>query len=151
MIDQYRTFILKIIRPTLFLNSTLPYKNHVEFNAIHGDNNKKNRFIGRESLQIVVAKSFYARLRGLIGRRLPYAHGLLFQKSHSLHTCFMTYNLTILFLDNDGVLLEIVENLKPWRYSINKSAQHFLEIPSDWPHNFKVGDSILLNKNIKGD
>ena len=93
-------------------------------------------------LQLIEAKTFMERLQGLIGRKLPPNHGLLFRNSSSLHTFFMTYNIDIVFLDTKGQVVRIVKNLKPWRFCWCR-AQHFFEVPSG-RYTFFIGDTFEL-------
>lgn len=67
---------------------------------------------------VTVAKTFGQRGIGLMGRKqVPKAwgQGLLFPNCRSLHTCFMRFRLNIAFLDAEGVVLKVCEDVKPWR------------------------------------
>jgi hypothetical protein len=56
----------------------------------------------------VVAESFTARLRGLLGRRaLPAREGMLIRRESSVHTFFMRFAIDVVFLDADERVLRI--------------------------------------------
>lgn len=97
-----------------------------------------------QDLKIREAKTFFGRLRGLIGRELAHNEGLFFRKANSLHTCFMGYSLDIFFLDDQFKVIKIVRHLRPWRFSIDRHARHFLEIPSKQSYNISIGDTLSI-------
>ena len=65
-----------------------------------------------------VADRFGLRAVGLMGKAAvpqAYGAGLFFPKCTSLHTCFMRFPLTVIFLDAAGQMLEVRENVTPWQ------------------------------------
>ncbi len=63
-----------------------------------------------------VARTFFERARGLIGRtRLPDGEGLLILKCNAIHTCFMRFAIDATFLDKDDRVVKVVRNVRPWR------------------------------------
>ena len=67
-------------------------------------------------MKIAVAKTFFARARGLIGtKRLPPDEGLLIERCNCIHTFFMRYAIDATFLDKDGRVVRTVRNIPPWR------------------------------------
>jgi len=88
-----------------------------------------------------VADSFGLRGMGLMGKAsVPeaYGAGLFFPKCRSLHTCFMRFPLTILFLDADGQVLDIRKEVAPWRMIKGpKGACHCAETV------FEIGQEAL--------
>ncbi len=77
-----------------------------------------------------VAGTFWARLRGLIGRPLRAGEGLLLRPCHAVHTCFMSYAIDVAFLDDEGCVLATAENLRPWRWRAVRGAAMALELPA---------------------
>ena len=66
-----------------------------------------------------VARTFSARLRGLIGsKRLPPGEGLLIPGCSAIHTFFMSFPIDATFLDADGNVVKTVRNIKPWRLCV---------------------------------
>ena len=69
--------------------------------------------------QCVVAKSYFARLQGLIGRsRMEAGEGMLFPKCNDIHMWFMRIPLDVVFLrlsERGFVVSSVRENVRPWR------------------------------------
>lgn len=82
--------------------------------------------------RVRLASSFWARLRGLIGvRHLPEGEGLLILPCNSIHMFLMWIPLDIIFLDENGEVVALLHNLKPWRISgLYPQAQSVLELPA---------------------
>lgn len=99
-----------------------------------------------EALILIEASSFWARLRGLIGRTLPRNHGVLFRHCGSLHTCFMSMAIDVFYLDDNGTIISIVRGLKPWRLSMCHQAVHFIEIPSTENYPVALGQIFPLTR-----
>ncbi|MDU4961760.1 MAG: DUF192 domain-containing protein [Sporomusaceae bacterium] len=82
-----------------------------------------------ERLEISVANSFWRRLKGLLGtRRLDRDKGLLLRRCNSVHMLGMRYPLDIVYLDQGGVIVKLVENLRPWQVSACRQARDTLEV-----------------------
>jgi len=85
---------------------------------------------------VVLADSFLKRFKGLMLKSRPArSHGLLFafrkKGRHSVHTCFMRFAIDLVYLDDNGRIVEIKENLCPWRFYRPKSgAKYLLELPA---------------------
>ena len=63
-----------------------------------------------------VARSFRARLEGLIGRQsLPPGRGLLILKCNAIHTFFMRFPIDATFYDREDRVVKTVRNIRPWR------------------------------------
>jgi len=66
--------------------------------------------------KVVEAKTFLERLKGLMfDKEMAEFDGLLIKACNSIHTCFMNFNLDVIFLDKDFRVVKIIKNLKPWR------------------------------------
>lgn len=76
-------------------------------------NQTKNTVIANK---VIIAKSFFRRLVGLMFRKnIPADYCLAFYKSSALHTCFMRFPIDIIFLDKNMKVIKVVSALKPWR------------------------------------
>lgn len=77
-----------------------------------------------------VATSFFSRLLGLMGRSsIPAEQALLFPKCNSIHTYFMRFPIDVVFLDKQGVVLEVMEALGAWRFLLPRAkAKHVIEL-----------------------
>jgi uncharacterized membrane protein (UPF0127 family) len=80
-------------------------------------------------MYVVVADSYWARLRGLLGRSgLEPGEGLLLWPANSVHTAFMRFPIDVVFLDRDLTVLDVVEGLPPWRVTARRGARAVLEL-----------------------
>jgi len=62
------------------------------------------------------AKSFWARAKGLIGQKqVAEGYGLWFDRTNSIHTCFMQVSIDCVFLDKQMRVKAIYADVKPWR------------------------------------
>ena len=83
-------------------------------------------------MQIKIKKTegFWQKFSGFMLRREP-DYALLFQNCTSVHTFFMRFNLTLVFLDKNYKILAVKNNVKPLRIVLPvKNAVAILEIPS---------------------
>lgn len=70
-------------------------------------------------LRLRVARSFWARFRGLmLAPPLPAGDALVIQRCASVHCMFMRYAIDVVYVDDDGRVLQCVRNLRPWRMSV---------------------------------
>jgi uncharacterized membrane protein (UPF0127 family) len=76
-----------------------------------------------------LAATFWARLRGLLGRGgLASGEGLLIRRTGSVHTFFMRFAIDAVFLDRSGAVVKLVSNLRPWRVALARGARDVLEL-----------------------
>lgn len=81
--------------------------------------------------QVSLAKSFFTRLRGLLGRkRLTDNQGILIQPCRQVHTIGMAFPIDVIFISRKGVIVKIVSGLKPFSRASAKSAFYTLEVSS---------------------
>lgn len=82
--------------------------------------------------RVDVANGVWSRVRGYLGRPEPTeGEGLLLAPCNAVHMFGMTYPLDVLFLDARGEVVEVVENLQPWRRSRRvRGARYALEVPA---------------------
>lgn len=80
--------------------------------------------------RVEIAKSFSARLLGLIGRdRLGEGEGMFLRNCSNIHTFFMKFPIDVIYLDNDSKVVAVETNVKPWRMGgIHWRAKHVLEL-----------------------
>ena len=101
-----------------------------------------------QMLEISVADTFVARLRGLLGTTsLPAHKGLLLRGCNSIHMLGMLYALDIVYLDKRGCIIKIIKNLKPWQMSFCRPAQDTLEVKSGTVSRlgWRIGDQLKLD------
>ena len=77
-----------------------------------------------------IADSWFARLQGLLGRKkLAEKQGLILCPCNSVHTCFMKFNIDVLFMDNGGQVIYVIENMPSFRFSpLVGQAKYVLEL-----------------------
>ena len=89
------------------------------------------------------AKSYFARLRGLLGRTISQDGGLLLTPCSAIHTIGMRYAIDAIYLDRQGRVLRIDEAVKPGAVCPpQRGARHVLELPA--------GDAAL-RQILQGD
>lgn len=81
---------------------------------------------------VQVASNFKARLKGLIGRTgLKNDEALIIQPCNSVHTCFMSFPIDVIFLNSEFCILRAMENMKPYRFSpIVAGSRMVVELPA---------------------
>lgn len=89
----------------------------------------KNTILAEDA---VVAKSFLARMRGLLGKKVfKQNQALIITPCNSVHTFFMHFPIDILFVGKDNCVLAVIEALKPYRFSkIYPNAYFVIELPA---------------------
>ena len=76
----------------------------------------------------MVAKSWWARLRGLAWRRQPpEGWALLFPRCRSIHTFGMRFPIDVVFLDRHGWPIAIRRGVKPGRIVRHSKAAAVIE------------------------
>ena len=79
------------------------------------------------------AVSFGDRLRGMIGRPFEQAgiDAMVFPSCSSIHTCFMTFPIDVIFLGTENTVLETHPACRPWRFAVwCRGAQSVIELPA---------------------
>lgn len=103
---------------------------------------------GPLQMSLVIAASFKARARGLLGTNASWGNDnrvLLLVRCRSVHTFGMRYALDIAFADKQGVVLRSERSVKPRRMLYCAQAAFVLERPHDqsgaW---LRTGESLSL-------
>ena len=95
----------------------------------------------------VVADSPVSRMKGLLGRKeLKSGEGLLLRPAGSIHTFFMRFPLDAVFLDEGLRVLEISDDVRPWRAASKRGAKAVLELPAGESarRDLKPGDTLSM-------
>ena len=82
--------------------------------------------------RVELAATWWARLRGYIGRHRPKTgDGLLLVPCDGIHTFWMSFPIDVLFLDEKGQVLASAGSLRPWRWGLRvRGARYVLEVPA---------------------
>ena len=80
-------------------------------------------------LQLVRARRFFQRLKGLIGRTsMGPDEAFLIERCGAVHTLGMHISIDLVFLSSDGIVLKVVEHVRPRRFVMCPKAKHVLEL-----------------------
>lgn len=95
--------------------------------------------------KVEVAADWLPRFLGLMNRaELPEGHSLVLYPCNSIHTCFMRFNIDVLFVDNEGFIIHIMQNMAPFRFSpIIRKARFVIELPA---HTVKFSGTALNDR-----
>ena len=93
-------------------------------------------------MDVTLAATPLARLRGLIGRPSP--RPLLLAPARSIHTCGMRFAIDAVFLDGDLRVVRVVRALPPWRFAAARNARAVLELPAGAAGGLAEGDRLSL-------
>jgi uncharacterized protein len=107
--------------------------------------NKRTKDVVAENVRL--ADTFWLRLRGLLGRpEIQPGEGLCLIPCKQVHMYGMKYPLSIWFLDKDGRVCQVLDNLKPGQSSpYIKQARTVLEFPAGWAEkmDIEIGDHLI--------
>lgn len=121
--------------------------------AIVGLTNSRTQSPVAENVRL--ANTFWLRLRGLLGRpELKPGEGLWLIPCKQVHMHGMNYPLSVWFLDREGKVCHIIDELKPGKTSpYIKDAHSVLEFPAHWAATvgIKIGDLIQKSPNYSQD
>lgn len=96
---------------------------------------------------VEVATTRTARRRGLLGRAsLPAGCAFVLAPCRAVHTVGMAFAIDVLFVDEDGLVLKIVEHMSGWRVALSPAAAVTIEL---WAGaaaamDVQVGDRLSL-------
>lgn len=99
----------------------------------------------------LMTENFIDRFMGLMFKRpSPEFSALVIDRCESVHTFFMRFNLDLVFLDREGVVLRIINELKPFRISpVIVRAYYVIEMAAGRlnPDALSIGDIIEFEEN----
>ena len=99
--------------------------------------------------QGVVAATSWSRSKGLLGRSgLGEQEGLWIQPTSSIHMWFMRFPIDVIWAAEDGRVIKLVVNIKPWRMSFCRGAKVALELPvgAIARSGVQVGDHLVIER-----
>lgn len=129
---------------------TRAYSTQSQVVKIHSNNQT-------HTLILDVADTFQKRQKGLMNRKyLSDKKGMLFVFTKMNRHCFWMKNthipLDILLINQEGILVEILENMKPYsqKHRCSKTfIQRAIELKGRICHDrgIRIGDSLIFSKN----
>jgi len=95
-----------------------------------------------------VADTFFKRFKGLmLSSPLEKDEGLILTKTNSIHMFFMKYEIDVLFLDKNNIIIDKIVSMKRRRISkIYKSCSLVVELRSKTliNLNIEIGDKLIF-------
>jgi uncharacterized membrane protein (UPF0127 family) len=104
----------------------------------------------RLSNDVRIAKTHWTRLCGLIGtaaQDFQFGQALWIVPCRGVHTFGMRFALDLIYLDRSGNVVEVLENVGPWRIApVHFGAASVLELPAGAIHTTgtRCGDRIEI-------
>lgn len=99
----------------------------------------------------LMTEDFIDRFMGLMFKRPSFEpSALVIDRCEAVHTFFMRFNIDLVFLDREGVVLRFIRELKPFRISpILTGAYYVIEMVAGRldPEAFSIGDVIEFEEN----
>ena len=82
--------------------------------------------------RVTIASRRLERAVGLLGRRhLDVGEALWITPCHGVHTWFMRFSIDVVAMDANGVVVDTVSTMKPWRMRLpRRGAVSVLELPA---------------------
>jgi uncharacterized membrane protein (UPF0127 family) len=110
-------------------------------------NDSSDTFI---AMRVETARTFWKRFVGWMGKRtFREGEALLITPCSRVHTCFMFAPIDVVFLDRDGRVVKILENVRPFRFPKGaRRANSVVELPAGTiaNHGLQVLDQLRLLK-----
>jgi uncharacterized membrane protein (UPF0127 family) len=80
--------------------------------------------------KLSIATTFIPRFLGLMGRAgIADNEALLFPKCNSIHTFFMRFPIDVIFVGEDGTVVEVISKLGGWRMLLpRRRVKHTIEM-----------------------
>ncbi len=101
--------------------------------------------LGGAALQIKVARGWWSRARGLLGRRaLPAGEGLLLHPCRAIHTVGMRFAIDVVFLNEGGRVVSLCRQVRPGRLLVRggRGAVAALEVAAGQAETGWVGEQM---------
>lgn len=103
--------------------------------------------IGQKVYEVEVADNFFTRCKGLMFRKKFNKNKALFiTPCNSIHTCFMRFPISVVFVDKEGIVVKVKHNVKPWKMVFAFGSHSVYEINSEYNNENilpKVGDKVV--------
>ena len=80
-----------------------------------------------------------------MGKRDLSSAALFFPRCRSIHTCFMTGPIDVVFVDQEQRVVGVSERVRPWRFLSGPNASHsVLELPAGGAEQYcmQIGDVV---------
>lgn len=109
-------------------------------------NSSKNNLIADD---VKAAQNFFARSFGLLSRKsISDGEGLIIKPCCSIHTFFMKFSIDVLFIERNGNIIALYQNVQPWRIlPIHLNSHYVIELASGTicAKNIEKGNLITIS------
>jgi uncharacterized membrane protein (UPF0127 family) len=100
--------------------------------------------------EVLLADSFFTRLRGLMFKKcIRESQGMLIKPCDQIHTFFMKFPIDVVFINKNGIVQEIIEDMSAGRTSrFVKQAGSVIEMNAGLikKHSIKIGSFVEIRK-----
>ena len=139
--------ISHVVTKILLLEAWLLIKPFLtNLNPLRVLNKTKNRIIADKAS---LAGSFFSRARGLLGQKsINSTQALIITRCNSIHMFFMQFPIDAIFVNQEGIVVGLVENIKPNRMSkIFWKASYVVELKAGAIRETgtQINDEIVLD------
>jgi uncharacterized protein len=98
--------------------------------------------------KICIADSFLKRFCGYMLRKKPHHEAILITPCNSIHSFFMRFEIDVLFVDKDLIVVKKIEALKASKMIMPvKNAVSVVETMAGGFANISIGDKIAIRNN----
>lgn len=107
--------------------------------------------MGEKIFHLNKADTFIKRFFGLMGKKTyPKNKTLFLSPCNSIHTFFMRFPITVVFVNKENYVLKVVENMKPWRMAFCFKAHGVYEYMTKGNEDFvpKIGEKVLSSSQF---
>lgn len=112
-------------------------------------NERTGKLVGTK---VIKADTFWLRLKGLLGKPgLEQGEGLWLIPCQQVHMMGMRFPLSVWFLDQEGFVCALTDELEPMRISPKiKNAVSVIEFPAGWArfNEIMVGDKLVMEQRL---
>jgi uncharacterized protein len=106
--------------------------------------------------QVIISKchratGFFSRFMGLMGQAsIPSDEAILFPNCNSIHTFFMRFPIDVIFLSEDGTIVEVLNAFRSWRMLVPRSGvRHTVEMKAGRASDLGIKPGRRLEWNKK--
>jgi len=81
--------------------------------------------------EVEIVRGFWARLKGWIGKTVLPGSALIIYPCSTVHTCFLREPIDVVFINQEGRVIVIIDGMMPWRVSVKvREAVAVIQTPN---------------------
>jgi uncharacterized membrane protein (UPF0127 family) len=94
----------------------------------------------------ILANTFFSRLKGLLGKKaLSAGEAMILIPCDMVHTLGMKFSIDAIFVNRQGVIIKIEDNLRPNRIAARvRNAHSVIEMPAGMSRELKLAPGDIL-------